>query len=312
MVTSRFPRDSSRMPPAEDGLQRWLPKAIMAAAVALAAWLGTEWFWHFSSVGTPARATGPAQIKPRVDMANAAEVVAGSQLFGAPKVAVATAQVSTLNIKLKGVFAGDPSRPAFAIVNTGSRDEYALAGRELMPGVKLDSVHTSHVLVNRNGTIERVNLEERPLSSGGAPRLSPALMAPRPAPRVTPPPPPPPNPPAMNAPAPGQPGQPGQPAQPGGQPGAPSVNLNNLTPQTNFGRIGVRPDGVAVEAAPPGSMLANLGLQPGDVIRSVNGQAVTSEADLARIAQQAAANPSVQAEVMRGGRIVPLQAQLRR
>lgn len=308
MVTSRFPH-SSRMPAQEDGLQRWLPKAIMAAAIGLAAWLGTEWFWHFSSGSGPARPAGPAQIKPRVDTANAAEIVAGAQLFGAPKAAaVQTAQVTTLNIKLKGVFAGDPSRPAFAIVNTGSRDEFALAGRELMPGVKLDSVHASHVLVNRNGAIERVNLEERPLTSGAAPRLSPALIAPRPVPRATPPPPPnPPAQPGMNS---GGPGQPEAPANVA--PGAPAVNLNNMTPQTNFGRIGVRPDGVAVEAAPPGSMLANLGLQPGDVIRSVNGQPVTSEADLARIAQQAALNPSVQAEVMRDGKVVPLQAQLRR
>lgn len=308
MVTSRFPRDSSRMPAQEDALQRWLPKAITAAAIGIAAWLGTEWFWHFSGNNTAARTGGPVQSKPRVDMANAAEVVAGTQLFGAPKAAASTAtQVSTLNIKLKGVFAGDPNRPAFAIVNTGSRDEFALAGRELMPGVKLDSVHASHVLVNRNGNIERVNLEERPLTSSSTPRLSPALMAPRPVPRVTPPPPPanPPQPPAMNA-----PGQPGAPAN--AQPGAPSVNLNSVTPQTNFGRIGVRPEGVAVEAAPPGSMLANLGLQPGDIIRSVNGQAVANEADLARIAQQAAANPSVQAEVMRNGKVVPLQAQLRR
>lgn len=309
MVTSRFPRDSSRMPPPEDGLQRWLPKALTAAAIGIAAWLGTEWFWHFSNANTGARPSGPAQVRPRVDMANAAEVVAGAQLLGAPKAAVTTTQVSTLNIKLKGVFAGNPARPAFAIVNTGTRDEFALAGRELMPGVMLDSVHASHVLLNRNGTIERVNLEERPMSAGGAPRLSPALMAPRPAPRVTPPPPPvnPPAAPAMNA-----PGAPGPGPAPPAQPGSPSVNLNNLTPQTNFGRIGMRPDGVAVEAAPPGSMLATLGLQPGDVIRSVNGQPVTNEGDLARIYQQSMGNPSVQAEVVRDGKVVPLQAQLRR
>ena len=61
-----------------------------------------------------------------------------------------------------------------------------------------------------------------------------------------------------------------------------------------------------------GYNLASLGLQPGDVIRSVNGQAVTSEADLARVYQQSANADSVQAEVVRGGQTFPVQVPLKR
>ena len=305
MGTSRFPRESTPQAPAGGRLVAWLPRLAIAAAIGGGAWLATEWFWYFAELRaakTPSVATG----KARVDMRAAAEALVGTRLFGVEKQAPTAAQVTSLNIKLKGVFAGDPAKPAFAIVNTGSRDEFALAGRELMPGVKLDSVHATHVLVNRNGMLERVNLEERSLASLGGPRPSPVLMSPRSVSPAAP----------SVAPQMGMP--PGVPAPPRGLPGSPqgpgAQQPLSITPQSmqNFGRIGVKSGGVTVEAAPPGSMLASLGLQPGDVIRSVNGQAVTSEADLARVYQQSANADSVQAEVVRGGQTFPVQVPLKR
>src|SRR5437868_4433835 len=54
-----------------------------------------------------------------------------------------------------------------------------------------------------------------------------------------------------------------------------------------LGQIGVAPGGgVRLDAAPPGSLAAKLGLQPGDVIRRVNGQSISSPGDLARLYQQ--------------------------
>jgi general secretion pathway protein C len=305
MGTSRFPRESTQQAPAGGRLVAWLPRLAIAAAIGVGAWLATEWFWYFAELRAT-KTPGVATSKARVDMRAAAEALAGTRLFGIEKQAPTAAQVTSLNIKLKGVFAGDPAKPAFAIVNTGSRDEFALAGRELMPGVKLDSVHATHVLVNRNGMLERVNLEERSLASLGGPRPSPVLMAPR----------------SISPAAPGMAPQmgtpPGVPAPPRGVPGSPqgpgAQQPLSITPQSmqNFGRIGVKGGGVTVEAAPPGSMLASLGLQPGDVIRSVNGQAVTSEADLARVYQQSANAESVQAEVVRGGQTFPVQVPLKR
>ena len=60
-------------------------------------------------------------------------------------------------------------------------------------------------------------------------------------------------------------------------------------------------DGVVIQTVPPGSMLARLGLQPGDVVRSVNGERVTSEAEVARVLQQRGMQGSFSAEVLRGG-----------
>jgi S1-C subfamily serine protease len=68
-----------------------------------------------------------------------------------------------------------------------------------------------------------------------------------------------------------------------------------------LGRIGVPPGGgVRLDEAPPGSLAARLGLQPGDIIRKVNGQAVSSAGDLARLHQQFSTTSLVQAEVQRG------------
>ncbi len=74
-----------------------------------------------------------------------------------------------------------------------------------------------------------------------------------------------------------------------------------------LGRIGMPPGGgVRLDEAPPGSLAARLGLQPGDVIRKVNGQAVASTGDLARLYQQFATTGFVQAEIQRGTASVQL------
>jgi general secretion pathway protein C len=64
--------------------------------------------------------------------------------------------------------------------------------------------------------------------------------------------------------------------------------------------------GLVIQDVPPGSMLERIGLQPGDVVRSVNGEAVTSEADVARVLQQRGMQGSFTAEVQRGGMTVPI------
>ena len=75
----------------------------------------------------------------------------------------------------------------------------------------------------------------------------------------------------------------------------------------HLGQIGVPPKGgVRMDLAPPGSLAQKLGLQPGDVIKKVNGQAVASTGDLARLYTQFASLSLVQAEVQRGSSTVVL------
>jgi type II secretory pathway component PulC len=147
---------------------------------------------------------------------------------------------------------------------------------EVQSGVKLAEVHPDHVIVSRAGTRERIDLE--------TPRSTAASLA------------------------------------PGGRAAGFKLNVtrsgaNNFSlsrkefddalrdpNQLNYlGQIGVPPGGgVRMEAAPSGSLAAKLGLQPGDLIRKVNGQAVASPGDLARLYQQFGTLSQVQAEVQRG------------
>src|SRR5207244_1645255 len=78
--------------------------------------------------------------------------------------------------------------------------------------------------------------------------------------------------------------------------------------QLNYlGALGSPPGGgVRMEQAPAGSLAQKLGLQPGDIIRKVNGQAVASQGDLARVYTQFGSLSQVQTEIQRGGSTLQL------
>jgi S1-C subfamily serine protease len=63
--------------------------------------------------------------------------------------------------------------------------------------------------------------------------------------------------------------------------------LRNPGQLSNLGALSVSPEaGVRIERAPPGSLAERLGLRPGDLIRSVNGQQIQSDEDLRRLYEQ--------------------------
>jgi serine protease Do len=71
-----------------------------------------------------------------------------------------------------------------------------------------------------------------------------------------------------------------------------------------------RPEGALVSSVEKNGPAAKAGLQPGDVIRKVNGQAIVASGDLPAIVSQAAPGDRVQLEVWRQGGTVQLTAQL--
>jgi general secretion pathway protein C len=223
------------------------------------------------------------------------------------------AAVSTLHIKLRGVFAGGGTGSGYAIVNTGGRDEATRIGAEIVAGVRLESVHAGHIMVRRGGALERVSLEERTSAqapSAPAPRYAQAQApGPRAGAAV-----------AGVAPQPSNPGggfQRPEPYAPVGdvateppQPGAPAGAAG--APQGPRPLSGAPAQGLLIQEVPPGSMLERIGLQAGDVVRSVNGEPVTSEADVARVLQQRGMQGSFTAEVQRGGMTVPIAVSTQR
>jgi len=239
------------------------PTLAMLALLMLAGWLGAQWFLYFTTHGD----ASPPPERQRVQLGAAAEGLASTHLFGVAPTGAGGEVVSNLNIKLKGVFASGADAPSMAILNTGDRDQTARVGGEVAPGILLEAVHPEYVMLRRNGSLERVNLEERQETAVAArapPRRAASSRSPARQPQT---------PPAPRAAAQGPPG--------GSQ-------------------------GLVIPNIPPGSMLERLGLQPGDVIRTVNGEAVRSEADVARIVQQQGLQGTFTAEVQRGGMTIPI------
>ncbi|HET7404018.1 MAG TPA: PDZ domain-containing protein, partial [Usitatibacter sp.] len=214
------------------------------------------------------------------------DLAAIGRLFGAapPSSGPAAARGG---LRLKGVIAPTPGVAASAIFSTGTgRDIAVFMGREVQPGVKLSEVHPTYVVLSRSGVDERIDLEA----------WHGAAAAARPGARTT----------GFHLNV--------------ARSGATTYSLSRKElddalrdpNQLNYlGTIGIPPGGgVRMESAPAGSLAAKLGLQPGDVIRSINGQPVASPGDLARLWQQFATTSLVQADVQRGTSTVHLSYQI--
>jgi general secretion pathway protein C len=260
--------DDSRPAPSRFGT------LVTVALVLVLAWLLAKWTWVFL---TPPQSAAGAKASGGVDLAAVARLFGGD----APAGPVAAAGGSG-GIHLKGVIAPTPADIGSAIFNLGGKDVAVPLGGEIRPGMKLETVEPDHVVILRGGVRERIDLDMRKAAG----------------PRV------------------------GMTAKAGGfrlavtRSGANGFNFSRKDLEnalkdpgqlSYLGRIGMPPGGgVRLEEAPPGSLASRLGLQPGDIIRKVNGQAVASAGDLARLHQQFATTSLVQAEIQRGTAIVQL------
>ena len=248
--------------------------AIVALTLVLAFQLA-HWTWVF--IAPPQVATTPAG-DAGVDMA------AIAKLFGAAPPSSATV-ASSSGLRLKGVVAPDGGPIASAIFSTGSgRDIAVFVEREIAPGLKLVEVKPDHVIVSRNGVRERIDLEaaRSAAATGGNARGARAAGF------------------RMNV-------------------TRSSTNsyafsrkelddaLRDPNQLNYLGVLGMPPGGgVRMESAPSGSLAQKLGLQPGDVIKKINGQPVSSSGDLARFYQQFATTSVINAEVQRGSQTLQL------
>ncbi|HUL94916.1 MAG TPA: type II secretion system protein N [Usitatibacter sp.] len=259
-------------PAPETRRSEWFATLVTLALVMGLAWQLAHWTWVFvaPAPGATAPPASPALNLPAI-----------ARLFGAAPPAGNPALVSSGTLRLKGVIAPDAGPAASAIFSTGGGKDIAVfVDRDVQPGVKLVEVKPEYAVVSRGGVRERIELE-----------------APRPAVKSAA---------ARNA---------------GFRLNVAKSGANNYSISRKeldealkdpnqlgyLGQIGVPPGGgVRMDAAPTGSLAAKLGLQSGDIIRKVNGQAVASTGDLARLYQQFATTSLIQAEVQRGTTTVQL------
>jgi general secretion pathway protein C len=119
-----------------------LDLALVAALALTLAW----WTW---ALAAPAAVAAPSYAAPAaLEAADAARL---RGLFGAPRAAPAAAGP----LRLVGV--ASPSRAIFAL--QGEKPRAARPGEEIVPGTTLREVHRDHVVVERNGALERLGLE---------------------------------------------------------------------------------------------------------------------------------------------------------
>ena len=262
---------SASAPTAKTGVLGTL--AIVALVLVLAFPLA-HWTWVFVA---PAPVAATPEGERGVDLAAVAKLFGAAPPAGSPRTGA-----STTGLRLKGVIAPDAGAGASAIFSTGAGKDLAVSmDREVQPGVKLAEVHPDHVIVTRAGARERIDLESARSAAGTAPPGRSVGFK-------------------LNV----------------MRTGANNFSLSRKElddalrdpNQLNYlGALGTPPGGgVRMEQAPAGSLAAKLGLQPGDIIRKVNGQAVASQGDLARVYTQFNSLSLVQAEVQRGGNTVQL------
>src|SRR5262245_12211135 len=134
-------------------MARVAPTLAILVLLVLGVLLATGWVTYFAAPSSEA----PPPARERPQLAAAAQALVGAQLFG---IAPAGEMASSLNVKLRGVFVGGGTGTGYAIVNAGGRDQATRIGGEVVPGVRLESVHAGHVVLRRAGALERVNLEE--------------------------------------------------------------------------------------------------------------------------------------------------------
>lgn len=275
--------------------RRWVPVAINMAALALLSFTLARGTWRLL---TPPQSVAEAPIavanENRGDYN--LQALASANLFGqlpptAAKgpVSLDAIPLSSLNLVLSGVMM--TSTGSFALISADGNPELPFGvGQEILAGVSLYAVYRDRVLIRRGGATETLMLKDT------SPDLTKGSII-----TSTPPP--------------------------------ASVDGSGLNPNSSRARRRERnrqffdvdrqqlnqqmqrPEvlsqalmvpnaggGFLVREIQPGSVYEKLGLKVGDVIASVNGQAVNTMEDVMRLYQQVASTSNLQLSVKRAGR----------
>ena len=274
-VAQRLARSAGRIQGALS--HRAMPALATVAALLLLCWTLAQGTWRVLQPASPAVArAGGADL---IDLRG----LGGVQLFGraAPRSTAAETSVapSNLNMTLTGVAAGAAAGCALLIVQ-GQPEAAFCSGEEVSPGVRLDTVERDRIVIVRNGAREAVFMKDAEGGAAGAAVLPPIVQS----------------------------------------VGTDRQLVDRRQLQQQLGRpeflnqalIVPNPDGgFLVRQVQAGSLYEKLGLRPGDVIRNVNGQPLTSMDDVMRLYQQFGTAQRVLVDVQRQGKNETLYYDMR-
>ena len=262
-------------------VRQWLPGILNGGMLLLLTASMAHWTWLLAKPSLP-----PLVVAPPMAIANKSfsiQSLLAAHLFGQVSQELTGGRlddlpVSSLNLLLTGVIASDSGGYALISVNGQPQESYAV-GQTITSGAVLQAVYPDRAVIQRNNVLESLMLEgteKSPTAPSAPPQL--AYSAPGAVVQEL----------AANR---------------------YKVERNQLTAQMQtpdfFRQATMRPftgGGFLVSQIQPGSLYEKLGFRVGDVIKGFNGQPINSVEDAMRLYQQMTNLPSVQMEIMRGGK----------
>ncbi len=170
--------------PVRSRLTRYAPFLLLLGLLVLCAFLAARLSWQFAAPNpAPASTHSGARIHNGSGAAaeTPGEKIVGAHLFGranAPdaQVAARNAPETSLDLKLAGVAAANPASGSYAIITTGNNkgiDTYAV-GSKLPGGAKIRNIFPDRVVIAHNGRLETLRLPWSDLSGLGASQGAPS------------------------------------------------------------------------------------------------------------------------------------------
>lgn len=286
---------ADKQPAALQSINKYLPDIVSILLVIAIGYTLAHFSWHiYQTFFQPQPAIQAAQIKPATPAAKPQQgvrVVTGSHLFGktstvASAPAPSKAPVTKLNLVLRGVLAANPDSLAAAIIATGKggKEEVYSIGDTIQRGVKLSEIHDAHVIIDRQGRQEKLELiKSVGLSGADISRKHPKTT------RTT------------------------------GTPGTlKDIRSEIMKNPTSFGEYALpvvvkqngKQVGYRLKPQKKGQLLTQHGLQASDIITEINGVKLDKPQNGIKALRELSTASQVNLMVKRGNSVVPLNIQL--
>lgn len=263
MQTMRFRLDSAK----------WVTAALATILGLQVAALLTD----LAGRGTPSTRATPRGAESPPAAPQLADSIAASGLFGGREPEPLIAPSSTSNLLLAGILAeSDPRAGQAILAERGAPARVYRPGAMLPGGLRLHAVHVDHVVLERNGQLERLNL----------PRETAGSMA-------------------------GSTSGSGQPiglapVAPSGAAALPQVSADPSLAEAIRWQAVLRPgmpSGVRVYPGADARAFTRLGLQAGDLIIALNDTPLADQANGEEFLRSLAGMPQASLTVERGGQV---------
>lgn len=252
---------------------RWFALAVLIVQVVRLFWVvvtpvGSFGDWQARQANIPPMAVRQTLFSTFDPFSRTQSAASGGQV------------VTSLSLSLFGIRLNEGSGLGSAIIAgpDGVQNSYA-TGDEILPGVRLKSVHFDHVVIDRGGVQESLFIDQsQPTES-----VSPTVGEEQPVDST-----------AQATPA---------------SDALTAQGLQSdvaLSPRTQAGRV----TGLVVSPKGSGNAFRTAGFKPGDIIVQVNGRPISGAGDIQALTGQIAPGARISIMVERGAQVVPLALTL--